>query len=92
MLEKYRMLQQENEGVEPSIEASSVLTPSERLIPSPRETPIHRYCTDTNVAHNGTMPSHIASSYSSWLGVLLNLAQRSSRDREIEKQSKLKVA
>jgi hypothetical protein len=84
--------QQERNGVEPDVEVSSVPTPSRRFIPSPGETPRHQYCTDTNVIHNGTMASRMASSYSSRLRSLLDLARRSSGDSETEKHNKLKVA
>ncbi|GAB7336655.1 hypothetical protein MBLNU13_g10339t1 [Cladosporium sp. NU13] len=84
--------QQENEGVEPSVEASSVPTPSGRFIPSPGQPPIHQYCTDINVVYNGTMASRMASSYSRRLRNLLDLARRSSGDLETEEHNKLKVA
>jgi hypothetical protein len=84
--------QEENEGVEPNVEASSVPTSSGRFIPSSREAPKHQYCTDTNVVHNSTMASRMASSHSSRLQILLDLARRSSGDSKTEKHHKLKVA
>jgi hypothetical protein len=84
--------QQENKGVEPNVGASSVPTLSGRVIPSPGESPIHQYCTNTNVVYNGTMASRMASSHSGRLRNLLDLARRSSGDSETEKHNRLKVA
>jgi hypothetical protein len=89
---QHALPQQQNKGVEPNVEASSVPTPSGRFIPSPGEAPIPQYCTDTNVVYNGTMASRMASSHSGRLRNLLDLARRSSGDSEIEKHNKLKVA
>ncbi|KAM0710552.1 hypothetical protein Q7P35_002223 [Cladosporium inversicolor] len=89
---QHALPQQQDEGVEPNVEASSVPILSGRFIPSPGETPIHQYCTDTNVIYNSTMASRMASSHSRRLRNLLDLARRSSGDSETEKHSKLKVA
>lgn len=89
---QHALPQQQNEGVEPNVEATSVPILSGRFIPSPGETPIHQYCTDTNVICNSTMASRMASSHSTRLRNLLDLARRSSGDSETENHSKLKVA
>jgi hypothetical protein len=89
---QHALPQQQNEGVEPNAKASSVPTQSGRFIPSPGETPIHQYCTDTNVKYDSTMASRMASSHASRLRILLDLARRSSGDSGTEKHNKLKVA
>lgn len=73
-------------------EAPSDPTSCGSFTPHSRETLVHQYCTHANANDDNAIVSHMASSYSSRLRNLLDLAQENGKNRETEEHNRLKVA